>query len=159
MSEERINNLINKYNSPYVKGERFSSEYNLKLKQEQRLRKKHLLCNELIEEFEFFNLTPNQKEFVHYLIDCFSNDFKKLHGRAKNETIILVFIFYVKKLEDSRIDLNNYSISQKYNLNDSVFKLVVCRMCDIFIKSSYMKYRDTTRYDHDILSRNGGQIY
>lgn len=159
MGEERIKKLINKYSAPYVKGERVSSEYNCKLKREQRLHKKHLLCNELINEFEFLHLSPTQKDFVHYLIDCFHNDFKYLHGRAKNETIILAFIFYVKKLEDSRINLNNYSISQKYNLDDSVFKLVVCRMCDTFIKSSYLKYKDTTRYDHDILSKNGGQIY
>lgn len=139
MSEEVISNLINRYNVSCVECESFSSEYNLKLKRDQRLCKKHVLCDELLEEIGTLNLSISQKDFVHYLVDFFSNDFKNLHGRAKQETIILVFIFYVKKLENSHINLNNYSVSQKYNLNDAVFKLILCRMCDSFIKFSYLQ--------------------
>ena len=154
--EKDINNLIRKYNSNYVKGEIFSSDRNKQLKREQRTIEKHNLCDELFSEINI-NFTPFQKDFVHYLIDRFSVKFKKLHGRAKNETIILVFMFFTKKLEDSHIDLNNYSISKKYGLNDSIFKLVVCRICGDYIDKSPMIYKQTTKYNHEILSKNGGK--
>lgn len=105
-----------------------------------------------------FHLSDSQIKFVHFLIDYLRNDFKKLHRRAKKETIILAFIFYVKKLEESRFDLNNYSISKKYNLTDSVFKLIICRMCDTFIKSMPLSYYETDKYNHEILSKNGGKL-
>ena len=157
MGEDRLNYLLHKYNSSYVKGEKQSSETNKQLKQRQRRLEKHKLCEELFLEINL-HFAPYQKEFIHYLIDLFSEDFKKLHGRAKNEVIILIFMFYTKKVEDARVNLNNYSISKKYGLNDSIFKLVVCRMCDYYIKNSHLVYSETTRYDHDILSKNGGQI-
>jgi len=92
------------------------------------------------------------------LIDYYHADFKNLHGQAKKEVIILVFIFYVKKIDNPKVNLNNYSVSKKYGLTDPAFKLVICRMFDIFIKNSPMIFYDSTRYDHEILSRNGGQI-
>ena len=147
--------MLDKYDSSYVKGEVQSSETNLQIKQNQRRVEKYVLCDKLISEVNL-SFKKNDIDFVHFLIDRFHNDFKKLHGRAKNETIILSFMFYVKKLDDSRININNYSICKKYNLSDSVFEIVICRMCDSFVKSLPVGYVDTTKYNHDILSRNGG---
>ena len=157
MEEDRLNYLLKKYSSSYVKGEKQSSETNKMLKQKQRRLEKHEICDRLFYEINI-DFASYQKDFVHYLIDLFSEDFKKLHGRAKNETIILAFMFYTKKIEDGRINLNNYSISSKYGLNDSVFKLVICRVCDYYIKNSSLVYSETTSYDHEILSKNGGRI-
>ena len=153
----QIDYLLNKYGVEYTPGEIHSPKTNLRLKQKQRIVDKHKLCDELLYEIQF-NVSDYQKRFVHFLINYFSNDFKKLHGRAKKETIILAFIFYVKKIDDSRVDLNNYSISKKYNLSDSVFKLIVCRMCDSFIKSMPISYYQTDKYNHEILSKNGGKL-
>ncbi|MBE6499630.1 MAG: hypothetical protein E7Z80_03650 [Methanobrevibacter thaueri] len=150
-----IAKLLEKYKRPYVKGELRSSKTNKLNKRRQRLYEKHALCDELFHESKI-NLTPYQKEFIHHLIDHFE-DFKKLHARTKNETIILSFIFYTKKIEDSRTDLNNYSISKKYGLTDKIFKLIICRMCDEFMKTTPLPYKQTTNYDHEILSRNGGK--
>ena len=151
-----IDYLIRKYGSSYVVGEKHSTQTNKINKQNQRKKEKHLLCDRLIDEINL-HFTPHQREFIYYLIDRF-NDFKKLHGRAKNEAIILVFMFFVKKIDDSRINLNNYSISKKYGLNDNLFKLVLCRICDDYVKNSAMIFQESTRFDHDILSKNGGYI-
>ena len=153
-----INYLIKKYSKPYVPGEKHSSQTNKKIKRNQRIIEKHYLCNLLIEECDFLNLSPSQKEFVHYLIDAFANDFKKLHGRAKKETIILAFIFYVKKLEDSRLKIENYSVCNKYDLTSDVFILIICRVCNYYIQSSPLKIVESNKYDHEILSKNGGKI-
>lgn len=157
MGEDRLNYLLKKYNASYVKGEKRLSETNKQLKRKQRRLEKHNLCEELLLEINL-HFAPYQKDFIHYLIDVFADEFKKLHGRASNEVIILVFMFYTKKIEDPRLNLNNYSISRKYGLTDSIFKLIVCRICDYYIKNSSLVYQETTRYDHEILSKNGGRI-
>lgn len=151
-----IGYLIEKYNSSYVKGEKHSTQTNKVNKQNQRKIEKHMLCEELIDEINL-NFSPYQKEFIHYLIDRF-DDFKKLHGRAKNEAIILVFMFFTKKIDDARINLNNYSISKKYGLDDNLFKLVLCRICDDYVKNSAMIFQESTKFNHEILSKNGGKL-
>lgn len=158
MSEERLNYLIKKYDQPYVSGEKRLSESKKLLKRNQRNAEKHVICNELLSECIFFNFTKFQKNFIHYLIDHFSNDFKRLHGRAKKETIILAFIFYVKKIENSQIKIDNYSICKKYGLTNDIFILIICRVCDDFVRSSPIIYHSSHKYDNDILSKNGGKI-
>ena len=157
MSESDIIRLIKKYDKPYVPGEIHLSRTNTLNKRNQRKANKHWICEDLFFECDFFNLSSSQKEFIHYLVDCFEN-FKELHGRAKKEAIILAFIFYVKKLEDSHINIKNYSICKKYGLTDDVFILVVCRISDYFVKSSPIKYFESSFYDHEILSKNGGRV-
>ena len=158
MSENRLNMLIKKYECSYVPGEIHSAETNKLNKQNQRDIEKHLICDELFDECGFLNLSPSQKEFIHYLISRFSNNFKYLHGRAKIETIILAFIFYVKKVDDSHVNLKNYSICKKYGLTDTIFILIICRMCDDFVKSSPIRYIDSNYYNHELLLKNGGKI-
>ena len=157
MENKRIRYLLRKYDKSYVRGERFSTETNTLNKRMHRKAEKHLVCDELIEECSF-DFSDDEQEFIHFLIDRFSDNFKKLHGKAKNEAIILTFMFYVKKLGDSRININNYSISKKYGLTNDVFLLIICRICDNFIKSSPIHFQETTRYNHEILSKNGGKL-
>ena len=157
MQNNDIEYLIKKYDKPYVSGEVQSRETNNSIKRNQRLEEKHLLCDSLLEELSF-DFSHYQREFVHYLIDRFGN-FKRLHAKAKNEAIILAFIFYVKKVEDSRINLNDYSVCKKYGLTDGVFVLIICRICDDYVKKSPMGYVESTSYDHEILSKNGGKLY
>ena len=158
MTIKNINRLIAKYDSPYVPGEIRSTKTNNLIKKNQRNTEKISICKELLYECDFLNFSPSQKEFIYYLVDRFSDKFKKLHGRAKKETIILAFIFYVKKLEDSRLMLSNYSVCKKYALTDNVFILIICRMCDDFVKSSPVISVESTKFDNDLLSRNGGKL-
>ena len=158
MSEQDINRLIKKYSAPYVPGELPSRKTNNIIKKNQRNAEKIAICDDLLYECNFLNFTHSQKEFIYFLVNRFSDKFKKLHGRAKKETIILAFIFYVKKLEDSRLILSNYSICKKYGLTDKVFILIVCRMCDEFVKSSPIVCMESTKFDHEILLRNGGKF-
>ena len=158
MSSARINYLLKKYDKHYVGGEKHSPETNKMLKRNQRRLVKHAICEDLFFECDFFSLSRYQRDFVHFLIDRFSDHFKKLHGKAKNEAIIIAFIFYVMKLENSRINVDNYSVCKKYGLSSDVFVLIVCRMCDDFVKKSPINFYESTRYDHDILSKNGGKL-
>ena len=93
MSDGRINYLIKKYDKSYVPGEKQSSETNKLLKRNQRKLIKHSICEDLFFECDFLELNKVQRNFVHFLIDRFSDNFKRLHGKAKNEAIILAFIF------------------------------------------------------------------
>ena len=157
MLERDIEFLLKKYGSDYAKGEIPSVQSNKLYKRNLRLKEKHEICEKLFEECNFFTFTKAEQKFIHYLINRFSN-FKELYARAKVETIILVFIFYIKKLDNPSVNLNHYSISKKYGLSDQVFKLVICRICNDFIKNSPIIEYETTKYNHEILSKNGGKI-
>ena len=157
MLERDIEFLLKKYGSNYVKGEIHLAQTNKLYKRNRRLIEKHNICENLFEECNYFTFSEAEKNFIHYLINRFSN-FKELHARANVETIILVFIFYVKKLNNPSVNLNHYSISKKYGLSDQVFKLVICRICVDFIKNSPIIEYETSKYNHELLSKNGGKI-
>lgn len=148
--------LLNKYNTrvPY---EECSQETDRERKRKTRLKELHNICEELFNQCKILCLSNFQKERVHWLIDKFGNNFKSLHGHAKKETIILAFIFYIKKIETPKIRLEDYQITREYNLTDNIFEIIICRVCETFIMESPIVPYETTVYDHELLSRNGGQ--
>ena len=73
------------------------------------------------------NLTRDEKEHVHYLVDKF-NDFNQLHRKASKECIILSFIFYVYRVKNPGRQLNEYRVTNKYGLTSNVFELIMCRI-------------------------------
>ena len=125
--------LLRKYEKPYTPGEQRSSEYRAKIRQESRLKNRMLLVDQLCLEAKYLFITQNQKERVKYLVKVFNNDFKYLHRRVSDETIILAFIIFIKKLETPKLQLKNYSITKKYNLTDTIFELILCRVSDYFM--------------------------
>ena len=146
-----IKNKLQKYNKPYVPGERRSTTYEKQIKTKQRIQKRHNIADNLINETPF-HLTPIEKEQVHHLIDTYPN-FKNLHKRASNETIILAFIFYTKIPNNTDIKLNNYTITNKYNLTHNTFELIICRLVLNYLQGVYIIPKQSKETDHNILDK------
>ena len=150
MTETRnINYLLRKYNNDYTNGEQRSDEYNKKMKQKQRLYEKLQLAEDLFLETPF-HLTNDDKEQVKHLIRMYPN-FRKLHGKASNEQIILSFIFYTKIPLDSNIKLDKYEITNKYNLSHNTFEIIICRLTLEYLKEVYIIPTVPKDKNHEIL--------
>lgn len=150
MTETRnINYLLRKYNNDYTNGEQRSDEYNKKMKQKQRLYEKLQLAEDLFLETPF-HLTNDDKEQVKHLIRMYPN-FRKLHGKASNEQIILSFIFYTKIPLDSNIKLDKYEITNKYNLSHNTFEIIICRLALEYLKEVYIIPTVPKDKNHEIL--------
>ena len=147
--------LLKKYDTPYYPGEIRSLEYDEKIRQESKLKDRMLIVDQLCLEAKYFIITRMQKERVKYLVKIFNNDFKYLHRRVSEETIILAFIVFVKKLETPSIQLKNYSITKKYNLTDTIFELILCRITDYFMVNSSMFISESWRDNHDEMVKTG----
>ena len=166
MKDRSLEYLLKLYEKPYVKGEIRSKETNTKLRHEQKRKNRHLIFDELcLELFNDFDelcveaktlvLSSDQKKLVRYLIDEFSSDFKQLHHTASEKCIILAFMFYVKKIENSRIKLQSYRITKKYGLTDQVFEIIVCRLLENFMQRIPIVPRNYSVDEHDVLVREG----
>lgn len=149
MAEKSINEIIDKYSNTYVSGEKRSREYNRQLKQKEAVNKRHLIADKLFNEVPF-NLNPLEKDMVHHLIRTYPN-FKELHGKASNETIILAFIFYVKIPYNTNIRLNKYYVTSKYNLTHNTFEIIICRLALNYLKEVYIIPTEPRDIDHNIL--------
>lgn len=150
MSYESIEKIIKKYeDNVYVPGEKRSCEYERQEKQKQAIRKRHMIAKILFNEVTF-HLNEYEKKQVHYFIDKFQN-FRKLHGKASNETIILSFIFYVKMKQNTLIRLDEYKICKKYKLNNRTFEIILCKIILKLLEETEIKRSVTTQYDHNIL--------
>ncbi len=147
--------LLNKYDKPYVKGEEHTKEYKHNLRVQSRLKHRMLIVDELTLEVKYFVLTPSEKETVKYLVKTFNGNFKSLHRQASDETIILAFIFYLKKLDTPKLQLKNYKITRKYNLTDTIFELILCRITNYFMIHHPLFIGESVRDDHDQLIREG----
>lgn len=153
--ERDIEYLLQLYETEYVKGERRSKHYEKTVRDESKRKNRHLILDSLINEAKPLTLNHNQIKIIRYLIDDFSDDFKELHRQAKEETIILAFIFYMKKIEQASIRLADYNITSKYNLTNHIFELIICRMLLKFMKKCPIKPRTNYSRDHESLSRSG----
>ena len=156
-----IDFLVEKYDKQRMLYEDRGKDYDKQRKRETRQKELQTLTGELLTECQSYkklHLTPYQELRVRFLVDHFGNDFKRLHGQAKTETIILAFIFYIKINEIGRARLNDYKITGKYGLTDNIFEIIVCRLCEYYMQRMPIVPVGSTDYDHDILSRNGGEI-
>ena len=70
----RIDYLLDKYDSCYVRGEVQSSETNLQIKQNQRRVEKHVVCDELISEVNL-SFKMDEVDFIHFPVLLFEVDF------------------------------------------------------------------------------------
>ncbi len=155
-----IDSLINKY-SERVPYEERGLESDKQRKRKERARELKETTNDLISEcnnYKRLRLTPFQEKQVYYMVEKFSNNFKMFHKTAKKETVILAFIFYVKINETPIIRLNEYKITSKYCLTDNTFEIIICKLVAYFMKRMPIVPVGTTDYDHEMLSRNGGEI-
>ena len=147
------------YDKQRIPYENRGSEYDKQRKRDERLRELQDDTTDLFEEckpYKKLHLTPYQELRVRFLVNHFGNNFEILHGQADSNTIILAFIFYIKINEVGRARLGDYKITSKYGLTDKIFELIVCRLCEYYMKRMPIVPVGTTGYDHEILSKNGG---
>lgn len=144
-----IKSKLKLYKNTYVKGECRSKEYERRIKQEKRLHERLDLTDILFNELTF-PFQQYQKDMVKDLVRKHSKNFKKLHAQASQETIIVAFIFYVKKQENSKIQLQKYKIAQKYKLSHSIFETIICRLTSITLSELYIIPTENPHYDNNI---------
>lgn len=144
-----INTLLKKYSKPYVPGEQRNPEYNRKIKQERSIKRRISKTYDIYTELPF-TLTTTQQDLVTHLIITNPN-FKALHRKASEETIILAIIFYVKKQEDTRIQINKYRITRKYQLTHHTFETILCHLLHEQLKRMYIIPREPPATDHNLL--------
>jgi hypothetical protein len=145
---ENIQDKLNRYQT-YVPGETRTSEYEKQIKQKKAIQDKLEIAETLFTETPF-HLTRQDKEQVKHLIRMYPN-FKDLHKRASNETIILAFIYYTKIPNNTDIKLNNYTITRKYNLTHNTFELIICRLTLNYLKEVYIIPTTPNDIDHNLL--------
>lgn len=155
MSGERdIRFLLNLYEKEYVKGEQRPHETKMRIKHESKRKNRHLILNSLLNEAAPLNLNNDQIRIIRYLIDDFNTDFQELHRRVSEETIILAFIFYMKKVDNPKTRIDSYRISTKYNLTPQVFETIICRMLLKFMKKCPIKpYHNYNKDEHTLLMK------
>lgn len=151
--------LVKTYDKQRLPYEDRGKEYDKLRKRRERQRELEDICDDLFiecEKYKKLQLTDYQKRRVIYLVNNFGKDFKRLHGTAKKEAIILSFIFYIKINELGTLRLNEYKLASQYGLNDNIFEIIVCRLCEHFMSKMPIVPYTSTSYDHEILSKNGG---
>lgn len=132
--------------------EMVSNEYDLKLKSDNRRKHRHLLLDELLNETPF-KLTSNQITQIRYWIDTFNNDFKGFHRQASNETIILAFIMMQQKNTNPRLNVEKYTISQKYQLNNTIFETIQNKLIFKLMRTLPLVYNQARYVNHEILTK------
>jgi hypothetical protein len=146
-----IEKLLKKYEKP-TSAERYTKKYKRELKQKQRIKNRHLLLDELTNEIPF-HLTNTQIRTIRYFIDTVK-DFNKLHRRCSNKTILLAMIFLLRTLDKHKTNVDEYSISKKYGLNNTNFRLIICRLNNEILKSLPITIHETKRDNYEYLEKS-----
>jgi len=141
--------LIQKYYTPvgmnrtdhekFNKNEKHTPGYNKKQKQQQRLRHRYLILDQLINEIPF-HITTQQITEIKTWLRRFNPYFREFHKNSSNETIILAFIFIQYKHKNPRVNIEKYSISEKYDLNTSKFTLIQNRLIFYLMGTTELTY-------------------
>lgn len=146
-----IEKLLKKYEKP-TSAERYTKKYKRELKQKQRIKNRHLLLDELTNEIPF-HLTNTQIRTIRYFIDTVK-DFNRLHRRCSNKTILLAMIFLLRTLDKPKTNVDEYSISKKYGLNNTNFRLIICRLNNEILKSLPITMHETKRDNYEYLEKS-----
>ena len=146
------------HNSKYVPGEKRSKEYDKKIQREKRLTENLQLLDELNRDLpEALTLNRCDLRLAEHLVKVFNNNMKYLLRQGKTETILLAFIFYLRKIENPLIKIEDYTTLRKYGLNNNNYSLIISRVCMYYMMNTPLSINETTDYDHDLLLRNNGE--
>ena len=152
-----IQHKLQKYSKSYVPGEKRSLEYDNMIRQKNTLQDNihllHILNKELPETLQ---LNRCDIRLTETLLETFQGNLNSLHRQSKTETIILAFIFYLNKIQNPRIQVENYTILKTYGLTTQIYTIIITRVCDYYIRERPIPIKTTTDYDHEKLIRNGG---
>ena len=152
-----INHLLKKYSRNYVPGEKRSNEYDNMIRQKIKLNDNIHLLHTLNHELpETLTLNRCDLRLIETLLETFQGNLNQLHRQSKTETILLAFIFYINKLNNPRIQVENYTIFKTYGLTTQIYTIIITRVCDYYIRDRPVPIKTTTQYDHEKLIKNGG---
>ena len=143
--------LLQKYEKP-TSAERYSQEYKRKLKQKQAIKNRHLLLDELLNEIPF-HLTNEEIDIIRHFINTIKN-FNNLHRRTSNKGILLAMIFLMRTLTKPKTNVDEYSISKKYGLNNTNFRLIICRLYDEILKNLPLTIHQTKKDNYYYLEKS-----
>lgn len=146
-----IDQLIKKYEKP-TPGERYTREYKRRLDQETQRKHRHLLLDTLLNETPF-SLPRYQVEQIRYWIDRFNKDFKNFHRRSSNETILLAFIFIQRRNLNPYVQIEKYTISNKYNLTTPIFETIQNRLIFQLMRTTELRYSQAKYFDHELIEK------
>ena len=143
--------LLRKYEKP-VKGERYRQKYKQKIYYDNQKKYRHVLFGQLLAELPF-TLTKDEKQRVRFFIDMFNKDFKYFHRQSKDEAIILAFIFLIRVIRKPKTNVDEFKISQKYGLNNTNFRLIICRLNDKLMESTPLTVMELKKDKHEYLEK------
>lgn len=150
-----IQKLLDRYQAPYVPGEKRSNTYNRQIKIESRHKNRIQILNQLNNELPYsIKLNRYEKELCTAVLEVFKNDIKHLNRQASEEQIILSIIYTIKKRVKPKLQIEEYSIFKKYQLNCNTLLTILCRLTNYYMVHNPLVIQETTRYDHELLSKN-----
>lgn len=152
-----INALLKKYSKNYVPGEKRSTKYDNMIRQQTTLQDNIHLLHTLNQELpDTLQLNRCDIRIAETLVAVFNTNLKTLHKNCKTETILLVFLFYLKKMENPKLQIEDYSILKNYGLTTQIYSLIISRALKYYMEHVPISIKTTTEYDHEKLIRNGG---
>jgi hypothetical protein len=140
-----IEKLIKTYEK-HVKGERTSKEYQRQQRQERTAKHKHLLLDTILNEAPF-TIKKYQKDQIKRWIDLFNPYWKTLHRQSSDETIILALIFIQQKQANKSLNIQEYSITRKYDLTCPKFISIQNNVIFLLMKTTPLTYTLNPEYD------------
>ena len=155
------NFLIDKYSQRVPYENRGREHDKIRKREERKKEVLNYICEEVFFECESYKklkLTRYQKIRVKFLVKKFQGNFDLLHGNASKRAVVLAFIFYIKKNQGRNLCLDDYKITGEYGLSHDVFELIICRLCEHYMRNAPVPPHGSTSFDHEILSKHGGTI-
>ena len=154
---KNIEYLLKKYSCNYVPGEKRSKEYDNMIHRKTTLQDNIHLLHCLNQELPTtLQLNQCDLRLIETLLVKFQGNLNSLHRQSKTEVILLAFLFYLNKMQNPRIQVENYTIFKKYGLTTQIYTVIITRVCDAYIRERPLPIETTTDYNHDKLIRNGG---
>ena len=153
-----INHLLKKYSKSYVPGEKRSQQYNNMIHHQKTLQENIMLLDELNREVpETLQLNKCEIKILENLLKVFNNNLKYLHRKCKTEVILLVLIFYIKKMDNPIIKIEDYKYLKNKGVNLTNYSLIISRLAMYYMVNSPIHPTETTKYNHDLLLKNNGR--
>lgn len=150
MCYNETSRLIKKYDKQYVPGERPNKTTQKQNRNTRKLLQRLETLNELENELPF-TLNNQQKAQVEHLIRRFNNKFKKLHGNASEKTIILAFIFIIKRIEHPKYTIDRFVVCRENGLNHNIYETIHSRITEELLKIQPLNNTRTYNYNNEIL--------
>ena len=155
---KNIHKLLRKYNQTHVPYEKTSPQYDNMIRQKNILQENIHILHQINQELPpKLQLNRCDIQIAETLARTFHTNLKCLCRNCKKETIFLVFLLYIKKVDNPKLQIEKEPISQKYGLTNNIYNIIISRTLKYYMEQVPIPITTTTQYDHDLLIRNGGR--